>query len=566
MKFLIGLTGLSTGQFISVFAGLVFPILAHAQMHDPRAINADPFTASETISPKLSNLGDHHIPVTTSNPRSQFFFDQGYRLTLAFNHSEALRSFKEAVRVDQNNAMAYWGIALVLGPNLNLPMQATVVKPAWEAIQSALALKTGLTKKEADYIDALAVRYSSDPTANRAELNAAYVDAMKKLVANYPNDLDAATLYASALMNQNPWDYWYKDGTPKHDTSHVLEVLQGVIKRDKLAAGAHHYLIHLTEAYRPELAEQSADQLGGLMPAAGHLVHMPSHIYMRVGRYKDSYDANVMAVKADAGYLSSCRAQGIYPLMYYPHNTHFLVWSAMFLGRSDDAMNAAEQVVANIPDFAKPEEWSASETFRSQKMVVLVRFGHWNKMLAYAKPEKSDKFMTGLWHYGRGLAHLNKGNIARANEELSFLEDIRASLKEGKRYQIGFSSADSLLDIAIGILDGEILAKDGDVEAALAQLEKAVRIQDGLMYNEPPSWYFPVRHILGAVLLDSGLASEAEVVYWEDLRRNPNNGYALFGIIKSLDAQNKTLVAKTMSERFDKAWAYADVKLTSSRY
>ena len=548
------------------FIGLFITFFVHAQIHDPRAINADPFTATEAIAPKLANLGDHHIPVTTTNPRSQLFFDQGYRLTLGFNHSEALRSFKEAVRVDQNNAMAYWGIALVLGPNLNLPMQATVVKPAWEAIQSALALKTRVTKKEADYIDALAVRYSPDPDANRAVLNAAYVDAMKKLVAHYPNDLDAATLYASALMNQNPWDYWYKDGTPKHSTSRVLEVLQNVIKRDEKAAGAHHYLIHLTEAYRPELAERSADQLGGLMPAAGHLVHMPSHIYMRVGRYKDSYDANALAVKADAGYLSSCQAQGIYPLMYYPHNTHFLVWSAMFLGRSDDAWSAAEQVVANIPDFAKPEEWSASETFRSQKMVVLVRFGHWNKMLAYPKPAESDKFMTGIWHYGRGLAHLHKGDLARANKELNAIEEIRASLADGTRYQIGFSSADSLLDIAIGVLDGEILAKDGDLDAALAQLEKAVRIQDGLMYNEPPSWYFPVRHILGAVLLDGDLASEAEVVYWEDLRRNPNNGYALFGIIKSLEAQNKTAIAKTMSERFEKAWAYADTKLKSSRY
>lgn len=551
---------------LTVFLVLLIPILSQAQIHDPRAINADPFTASVAIAPKLSNLGDHQFPVTTNSAQSQFFFDQGYKLTLGFNHSEALRSFKEAVRLDQNNAMAYWGIALVLGPNLNLPMQAAVVKPAWEAIQKALALKDHVSEKEAAYIEALAVRYAADESADRAVLNTAYVVAMANLVKAYPRDLDAATLYASAIMNQNPWDYWYKDGTPKHSTSHVLEVLQSVIKRDIKAAGAHHYLIHLTEAYRPELAEWSADQLGNLMPAAGHLVHMPSHIYMRIGRYKDSYDANVAAVKADAGYLSSCRAQGIYPLLYYPHNTHFLVWSAMFLGRSDDAWNAAEQVVSNIPDFAKPYEWSASETFRSQKMVVLVRFGHWDKMLAYPKPDASDKFMTGIWHYGRGLAHLNKENLKKANEELISLEQVRTSLASGARYQIGFSTADSLLDIAIGVLDGEILAKDGDIEASLAQLEKAVRIQDGLRYNEPPSWYFPVRHTLGAVLLDVGLASEAEVIYWEDLRRNPNNGYALFGIVKSLEAQNKNAIAKTMNKRFKKAWAFADVSLKSSRY
>jgi len=538
----------------------------NAQIHDPRAIKADPFVATEAIAPELANLGDHHMKVTTNNARSQFFFDQGYKLTLAFNHSEALRSFKEAVRLDQNNAMAYWGMALVLGPNLNLPMQEAVVAATWDAMQQALALRDKVTAKEAAYIDALAVRYSPNPKADRAALNAAYVNAMKNLVAAYPNDLDAATLYASAMMNLNPWDYWYKDGTPKHSTSHVLEVLQSIIQRDDKAAGAHHYLIHLTEAFRPELAVGSADQLGGLMPAAGHLVHMPSHIYMRVGRYKDSYDANVKAVKADAGYLSACRAQGIYPLLYYPHNTHFLVWSSMFLGRSEDAYQAAIQVVENIPDFARPEEWSASETFRSQKMVVLVRFGRWNEMLVYPKPAESDKFLTGIWHYGRGLAYLNQNNLTKAQKELKTLTKVQKSLAGGKRYRIGFSSADSLLDIAIGVLDGEILAKNGDMDDGIARLEKAVRIQDGLMYNEPPSWYFPVRHILGAVLLDAGLASEAEVVYWEDLRRNPNNGYALFGLVKSLEVQKKSNIAKAMSKRFEKAWAFADVSLQSSRY
>ena len=320
-----------------------------AQIHDPKALEADPRTATGPIAPVLSGLGNHHFPVTTQNDRSQYFFNQGFRLTMGFNHSEALRAFKEAARLDPNNAMAYWGWALVLGPNLNLPMQADVMPQAYAAIQTAQRLKDRVSARERAYIEALATRYSNGPEVDRGLLDRAYVQAMKKLMAQYPDDLDAATLYAAAIMNTNPWDYWYPDGTPKPQTKVVMATLQSVIERNSDHAGAHHYLIHTVEAFRPELGVTSADRLGKLMPGAGHLVHMPAHIYMRVGRYTDSYAANVAAIKADEGYITQCRAQGLYPLGYYPHNIHFLVWSAMFMGRSQAALAAARKVAAKIP-------------------------------------------------------------------------------------------------------------------------------------------------------------------------------------------------------------------------
>jgi tetratricopeptide (TPR) repeat protein len=310
---------------------------AQAMIHDHRALDAEPTEATAPIAPRLEGLGNYHFTVTTANTESQEFFDQGLRLTYAFNHSEALRAFKEAVRLDPDNAMAYWGWALVLGPNLNLPMVPDVAPQAYKAIQAAIKLKDQVSKKERAYIDALATRYAKNPEEDRAPLDKAYAEAMANLVAQYPDDLDAATLYAASLMNLSPWDYWSLDGSPKENTNKVLETLQSVVERNPNHAGALHYYIHAVEARHPERGEQYADMLGGLMPGAGHLVHMPSHIYMRVGRYADSYEANRRAVEADEQYITQCRAQGLYPLNYYPHNIHFMAWSAMVQGRQDAA-------------------------------------------------------------------------------------------------------------------------------------------------------------------------------------------------------------------------------------
>jgi tetratricopeptide (TPR) repeat protein len=540
---------------------------AMAQIHDARALAADPDKAEGPIAPKLEGLGDHHFPVTTQNPDSQWFFDQGLRLTYAFNHSEALRAFKQAVMLDPQNAMAFWGWALVLGPNLNLPMAPEVAPQAYQAIQRAAALKEKVSERERAYIEALVERYTNNPTTDRVSLDRAYARAMAKLVESYPDDLDAATLYAASLMNLQPWDYWNLDGNPKGHTEEILEALQSVVDRNPRHAGALHYYIHTVEARHPKRGEQHADMLGGLMPGAGHLVHMPSHIYMRVGRFADSYEANRRAVDADESYITQCRAQGIYPLNYYPHNIHFMTWSAMVQGRPEVAIETAHKIVEKVPPelAANKNIWALYETFLSQPVFVMVRFGMWDAMLNATKPNLESQFMTGIWHYGRALAFVHTGRMAEARQELRPLTAARKSMRELEHY-VGFGTAEALLTIAEEIVMGELAYAEGYTLEGLAHLERAVRLEDGLRYNEPPDWYFPVRHFLGAMLLDSGRPNEAEVVYAADLRKNPGNGYSLFGLRLALEQQGKIEDARAVTKRFDRAWAAATHKLTSSRF
>ena len=540
---------------------------AMAKIHDARALAADPAKAAAPIAPKLEGLGDHHFPVTTQSSESQRFFDQGLRLTYGFNHSEALRAFKEAVRLDPQNAMAYWGWALVLGPNLNLPMVPEVVPQAYRAIQRAAALKGKVSERERAYIEALTERYTDDPEADRRPFDLAYARAMAKLAANYPDDLDAAALYAASLMNLSPWDYWNLDGSPKGRTEKILETLQSVIDRNPRHAGALHYYIHAVEARHPERGERHADMLAGLTPGAGHLVHMPSHIYMRVGRFADSYEANRRAVAADENYVTQCRSQGIYPLNYYPHNIHFMAWSAMFQGRPKAALEAARKIVEKVPAelSADKNAWALYETFLSQPMFVMVRFGMWDDMLAEPKPDVESQFMTGIWHYGRAIAYIHTDRPAEARRELRPLSTARQAMGTVDHY-IGFATAETLLTIAEEIVRGELARAENNTLEGLAHLERAVRLEDGLRYNEPPDWYFPVRHFLGAMLLDVGRPNEAEVVYAADLRKNPENGYSLFGLGSALEKQGKREDALTVKKRFDRAWAGATHTLTSSRF
>lgn len=390
---------------------------------------------------------------------------------------------------------------------------------------------------------------------------------MAKLVKRYPDDLDAATLYAAALMNLQPWDYWALDGSPKGYTETVLETLQSVVERDPRHAGALHYYIHAVEARHPERGERHADMLGGLMPGAGHLVHMPSHIYMRVGRYADSYEANLRATDADESYITQCRAQGIYPLNYYPHNIHFMAWAAMVQGRPQAALEAARKIVDKVPPELSTNKniWALYETFLSQPMFMLVRFGMWEEMLAEPRPDIESQFMTGIWHYGRSLAYVHTGRLAEARQELEPLTAARKAMGEVEHY-VGFGTAGILLTIAEEIVRGELAYAGGDTIRGLARLERAVRLEDGLRYNEPPDWYFPVRHLLGAMLLDAGRPNEAEVVYAADLRKNPENGYSLFGLKLALEQQGKDEDATAVAERFERAWADATHKLTSSRF
>jgi tetratricopeptide (TPR) repeat protein len=463
--------------------------------------------------------------------------------------------------------MAYWGWALVLGPNLNLPMVPEVVPQAYQAIQQAVVLKERVSERERAYIEALANRYATDPTADRMPLDLAYANAMAKLVSRYPNDLDAATLYAAALMNLSPWDYWNLDGSPKDRTKELIDALQFVIDRNPRHAGALHYYIHAVEARHPERGERHADMLAGLMPGAGHLVHMPSHIYMRVGRYTDSYEANHRAVAADEGYITQCRSQGIYPLNYYPHNIHFMAWSAMFQGRPKAALEVARKIVAKVPPelSANKNTWALYETFLSQPMFVLVRFGMWEKMLVEPKPDIDSRFMTGIWHYGRALAYIHTNRASLAIKELRALTEARKTMGQVEHY-IGFATAETLMRIAEEIVSGELAYSQENLLAGLAHLERAVRLEDSLRYNEPPDWYFPVRHFLGAMLLDAGRPNEAEVIYAADLRKNPENGYALFGLRDALTEQGRRQDAMNVSNRFDNAWSDATHTLTSSRF
>lgn len=549
-----------------IMAGF-FAAPAVAMIHDPRALASDPAKANTPIAPKLEGLGNYTFKVTTQNPESQRFFDQGLRLTYAFNHSEALRAFKEAARLDPNNAMAYWGWALVLGPNLNLPMIPDVAPQAYQAIQKAIALKGKASKHERAYIEALAKRYTDQPSAERRPFDLAYARAMAKLVKKYPDDLDAATLYAAALMNLSPWDYWNLDGSPKEDTEEILATLQSVVDRHPSHAGALHYYIHVVELRHPKRGEQHADMLAGLMPGAGHLVHMPSHIYMRVGRYADSYEANRQAVKADEGYITQCRSQGIYPLNYYPHNIHFMAWSAMLQGSREKALEAARKIVDKVPPELSADKnvWALYETFLSQPMFVMVRFGMWEEMLVEPKPDLDSKFMTGIWHYGRALAFIHTDRPTEARRELRPLNAAREAMGKEEHY-IGFSTAGTLLTIAEEIVLGELVYAEGNTIKGLAHLERAVRLEDSLRYNEPPDWYFPVRHFLGATLLDAGRPVEAEVVYAADLHKNPKNGYSLFGLQMALKQQGKLEDAQAVAKRFDRAWNGATHKLSSSRY
>jgi tetratricopeptide (TPR) repeat protein len=539
-----------------------------AQHHgnvDSRAVADDPRSATGPIAPVLEGLGDLDHPVTTSSARAQLFFDQGLRLAYGFNHQEALRAFKEAARLDPDCAMAYWGWALVLGPNINHPMSTEVVDQAHRAIGMAMERRGRVSQRERDYIEALAKRYGREAAADRAPLDRAYADAMRALHEKYPGDDDAATLYAEALMDLSPWNYWTKDGRPGSETPEILRVLEGVMARTPHHIGALHLYIHLVEAVDPWRAETIADRLRGLAPGAGHLVHMPAHIYIQVGRYGDAAAVNLDAVKADEGYLTQCRAQGIYPLNYYPHNIHFLFWTRMMQGRSGDALAAAREVASRVPSDLHGDDWAVYQTLLSAPLFAMVRFGRWSEILKEPEPPANSTYWRGVWHYARGLAELRTGHADRARVERAALETL-ARNPDTRTVLVGYSNGARILTIASSVLSGEIEAAAGRYDAAIVLLDRAVRLQDGLPYTEPPDWYYPTRHDLGAVLLEAGRPEEAETVYWQDLRRYPENGYSLLGLSQALAAEGRTDEAAAVTERFEKAWAGADVELTASRF
>jgi tetratricopeptide (TPR) repeat protein len=519
-------------------------------------------------APLFDNLGNYHHPISTSSELAQRYFDQGLILAYGFNHAEAARSFREAARLDPNCAICYWGVALVLGPNINAAMEAEAVPEAWQALQKAQELSENASEKERAYIQALTKRYSSQPVENQKANDIAYAKAMREVQRRYPDDLDAATLFAEALMDTMPWQYWTKDGEPKPETGELLATLESVLKRNPDHPGANHMYIHAVEASpNPDRGIASADRLRNLVPGAGHLVHMPSHIYIRVGRYHDAVLANQRAIEADQDYITQCHAQGLYPLGYMPHNHHFLLASAAIAGESELAIQAAHHTAAMADQKMMREPgYGTLQHYYSIPLYTLAKFGKWDEILAEPAPAEDLKYPTGVWHYARGLAFTAKGQPQEAAQELAQLKAIAAdpSLEKVTIWDINTSS--SLLNIASEVLAGELAAKQGDYENAIAYLETAVSLEDNLNYDEPPPWLSPVRESLGAVLLEAGRAAEAERVYREDLKRFPENGWSLYGLAQSLRVQGKAEEARTVQARFEKAWKYGDATLSASRF
>ena len=514
--------------------------------------------------PLYNNLGTLHYGITTQSPKAQQYFDQGLRLIFAFNHEEAIASFQEAARHDPQAAMAYWGIALALGPNINLPMSPEAASRAQVEIQKALALVDQVSPQEQAYIQALAARYSSDPTTNRTDLDTAYAEAMQQMWYAFPEDPNVGTLFAESLMDLQPWDYWTPDGTPKKHAVAIVSTLERVLSLDPNHPGACHYYIHTVEASQePERALPCADKLHDLMPGAGHLVHMPAHIYLRLGMYEKAVERNEHATSVDHDYLAHRDLKGIYPAGYYPHNVHFL-WSALTMeGRKTEALNAAAQLQTLVP-WEKARTFPLLEEFTPTYLLALTRFGQWDEILSIPAPPPELRYTTAIRHYARGMALSTYQRFDEAFKELHLLKAVTQSIPDDR--MIGPSKVNRLALLAQQVLAGEIHARQGNYEQAITYLKKAVAVEDSLRYYEPPLWHYPVRHSLGAVLLQARQPQAAEQVYREDLRQHPNNGWALFGLTKSLEQQNKTDEANQVHREFKAAWARADVELSSSRF
>ena len=511
-------------------------------------------------APIFDDLGDYTVPITTKSDQAQKYFSQGMMLSWGFNHAEAVRSFKAAQSLDPDCAMCFWGEALALGPNINKPMDPADAPAATAAAARAVELKAGATSREQAYIDALAQRYADPAPDNRQPLDQAFSDAMAGVVKQYPDDLDAAAIYAEAMMDLMPWNYYTADGKPKPLTDTVTATLESILARNPNHAGAIHLYIHAVEASStPERAEAGADRLGALVPGSGHLVHMPSHIYLRVGRYNDATKANELAALADESYISQCRAQGFYPALYYPHNVHFLWYTASLEGRSGVAIPTARKLADNVP-VGLIDDMPLIEQFLAVPQFGLIRFARWDAVLAEPRPAAKLKFANAMWHAARGIAFAAKGDQHSADAEKDAFEQTRSAFGQDSFSKYGYPAYE-LLSIAEDVLAAALAANAGDDDTMVAALNAAIEKEDALPYMEPPYWFFPNRQILGHALLNRGRASEAEAVFRADLEHVPLNGWSLAGLIESLRAQQKAEDAEALTGARDKAWSEADVGL-----
>jgi len=531
---------------ISVLVALLLCLPALAQDHAAHAA-AKPVTL-------VSGLGNAHHPVSTKNPEAQQFFDQGLRFIYAFNHDEAARSFQKAADLDPKLAIAYWGVAEAVGPNYNDPASDDRFKQAHEKIQKAVDLSAGASPSEQAYIQAMALRFPADPKADRRKAAEQYHDAMREVMKKFPDDLDAATLFAESGMNLHPWGLWHVDGTPEAGTEEIVATLESVIRRDPNHLGAIHYYIHAVEASpNPERALAGANKLASLAPNAGHIVHMPAHVYIRTGDYEAAVKTNEEAAAVDRAYIKASGAQGIYPMMYYSHNLHFIAMCSAMDGNYAEAIKNADMLAEHVGPAVKM--MPPLEGFMTIPMAVDLRFHRWDDILAMKQPAADMKTTTGFWHFARGMALAGKGRVDEAEAEYKIVSDAEAATPPDAVFAMPiYNKTKDILKIAENVLGAKIAEARKDNVQAISLLTAAVAIQDTLKYGEPPDWFFPVRESLGGVLLMNGDAAGAEKVFRADLERNPRNPRSLFGLQQALKAQDRNYDAGFVEAQFKAAW------------
>jgi tetratricopeptide (TPR) repeat protein len=516
-------------------------------------------SATQAKAPALmSGLGQHHHTISTKSPEAQRFFDQGLTLVFAFNHEEAARAFRRASELDPQSAMAFWGLALALGPCINLDVDSPHEQAAYEAVQKALARAPDERESERAYIQALAKRYSSDSKVDLRKLDAEYANAMRALSQHYPDDLDAATLYAESLMDLHPWKLWSLDGRPTEGTEEIVAVLESVLRRDPNHIGANHYYIHAVEASpHPEWSLASARRLETLAPAAGHLVHMPAHTYMRVGDYSAAARSTAAGANADRPYLRDSGTTGsMYDMMYYCHNLHFLAAADSMAGNFMGAKRAANELADHVGPMLN--DMPVAEIYVPTPIFVLVRFHRWDEILKLPPPDPKLAMTTAFWHFARGSSFVAKGQIVMAEAERRILETARQGTPDDLEFSFYTNKANAFLALAANILDARIATAQADPERAIKYWEKAVEIEDKLNYGEPPEWFYPVRESLGSALLLNGQAGRAEAVFRADLEQYPRNPRSLFGLLRTLEAQKKSADVEEVRREFEAAWKSAE--------
>lgn len=532
----------------------ILSFAALAQQHDHAAASKTPEAA-----PLLAGMGHLHHPITTSNPLAQRYFDQGLTLIYGFNEDEAERSFAYAAKLDPKCAMAYWGIALARGPNYNeTPIDPGREKSSTEAIQKAQALSSGVSAAERDYIQAFSKRVSADPKADQTKLGEAYRDAMREVVRRHPDDNDAAVLYAESLMVLHAWKLFTPDGKPAEGTLDAIRTLETVLKRSPNDIGANHFYVHaIEESPHPEQALESAKKMADLTPGAGHLVHMPAHIYIRTGDYHAASISNKQAIGADEGYIEKYHVQTMYSMMYYTHNMHFLAVSASLEGNYADASRVAARITKGLLPMAK--QHPEVDSFLPTEMFVLTRFRRWAEIEAAPEPAKNLAQTHSLWRFARGMAYSGQGNIAKATaESAAFAAEVKPTPPDAV---YGYNTARQIFQIAQWMLDANIARAKHDYKTAAALLQKAALAEDALNYDEPPDWYLPPRESLGAVLLLDGRAKEAEAVFREELKRHPKNPRALYGLAECLHPQGRAADETSARKQFQDGWKHADIQL-----